>query len=140
MTSERTRFYRSNRFRLTAWYALILFIIITILTNLVGDRVLVRVVTVMLISVILTVALQIFMGNSGLSSFGHIGFMAIGAYSSLWFTLTPEEKSLTLPDMPQNSAILHEVHCHGQFQVALTASSATLSHRINDHSPAAPCD
>ncbi len=77
-------------------------IIITILTNLVGDRVLVRVVTVMLISVILTVALQIFMGNSGLSSFGHIGFMAIGAYSSLWFTLTPEEKSLTLPDMPQN--------------------------------------
>jgi branched-chain amino acid transport system permease protein len=74
---------------------------ITLVTGFVGDRVLVRVVTVMLISVVLTVALQIFMGNSGLSSFGHIAFMAIGAYSSLWFTLTPDEKSLTLPDMPQ---------------------------------------
>lgn len=75
---------------------------IALLTSAIGDRVFVRVVIVMLISVVLTVALQIFMGNSGLSSFGHIGFMAIGAYSSLWFTLTPAEKSLTLPDMPQN--------------------------------------
>ena len=31
MTSERTRFFRSIRFRLTAWYALILFIIILML-------------------------------------------------------------------------------------------------------------
>lgn len=31
MTSERTRFFRSIRFRLTAWYALILFIIILLL-------------------------------------------------------------------------------------------------------------
>ena len=77
-------------------------IAITVLTSSAGDRVFARVVTVMLISVVLTVALQIFMGNSGLSSFGHIAFMAIGAYSSLWFTLTPDEKSVTLPDMPQN--------------------------------------
>ncbi len=74
---------------------------ITLLTNAFGDRVLVRVVIVMLISVVLTVALQLFRGNSRLSSVGHVGFMALGAYSSLWFTLTPEEKSLTLPDMPQ---------------------------------------
>ena len=31
MNSERTRFFRSIRFRLTAWYALILFIIILML-------------------------------------------------------------------------------------------------------------
>jgi hypothetical protein len=31
MTSERTRFFRSIRFRLTAWYALILFVIILML-------------------------------------------------------------------------------------------------------------
>lgn len=31
MTSERTRFFRSIRFRLTAWYAIILFIIILLL-------------------------------------------------------------------------------------------------------------
>ena len=78
---------------------------ITVVTNAAGDRVLVRVVTVMLISVVLTVGLQIFMGNSGLSSFGHVGFMAIGAYSSLWFTLTPQEKRVTLPDMPKEWVI-----------------------------------
>jgi branched-chain amino acid transport system permease protein len=78
---------------------------IAVLTSLVGDRVFERVVTVLLISVVLSVALQLFMGNSGLTSFGHIGFMAIGAYSSLWFTLTPEEKSVTLPDMPQTWVI-----------------------------------
>src|SRR5918995_1739761 len=77
-------------------------IVITLLTTFAGERVFGRVVTVMLISVTLTVALQIFMGNSGLSSFGHIAFMAIGAYSSLWFTLTPAEKRVTLPDMPQD--------------------------------------
>jgi branched-chain amino acid transport system permease protein len=76
--------------------------LVTVLTNAAGDRVLERVVTVMLINVVLTVALQLFMGNSGLTSFGHIAFMGIGAYASLWFTLTPEEKAVTLPDMPPN--------------------------------------
>ena len=51
-------------------------IAITVLTSFAGDRVFARVVTVMLISVVLAVALQIFMGNSGLSSFGHIAFIA----------------------------------------------------------------
>ncbi|MDQ2655595.1 MAG: branched-chain amino acid ABC transporter permease [Chloroflexota bacterium] len=84
-------------------------IIIGLLTNTFGDRVLVRVVTVLFVNVVLTVALQIFMGNSGLTSFGHIAFMAIGAYSSLWFTLTPEEKNRTLPDMP-DTWLMHGWH------------------------------
>ncbi len=85
---------------LTASILSAVLIAITVLTNVAGERVFGRVVTVMLISVVLTVALQMFMGNSGLSSFGHVAFMAIGAYSSLWFTLTPDEKRVTLPDMP----------------------------------------
>jgi branched-chain amino acid transport system permease protein len=84
----------------TALILCVALIVIAVVTSLFGDRVFERVVTVLLISVVMTVALQIFMGNSGLSSFGHIAFMAIGAYASLWFTLTPEEKSVTLPDMP----------------------------------------
>ena len=86
----------------TALILSLVLIVITVLTSLAGERVFARVVTVMLISVVLTVALQIFMGNSGLSSFGHVAFMAIGAYSSLWFTLSPAEKRVTLPDMPQD--------------------------------------
>ena len=36
----------------------------------------------MLINLILVVGLYIFVGNSGVFSFGHIGFMAIGAYTA----------------------------------------------------------
>jgi branched-chain amino acid transport system permease protein len=78
-----------------------LLLIIGVLSSSLGDRVLIRVVTVLFINVVLTVGLQMFMGNSGLSSFGHVAFMAIGAYSSLWFTLSPAEKNRTLPDMPE---------------------------------------
>ncbi len=67
-----------------------------------GDIVFERVVTVMFINVLLTVALQVFMGNSGLGTFGQYAFVLIGAYSSIWFSLTPDQKNLALPDMPES--------------------------------------
>ncbi|MGD9712154.1 MAG: branched-chain amino acid ABC transporter permease [Thermomicrobiales bacterium] len=60
-----------------------------------------RVVIVMFIHLLLVVALQIFMGNSGLGNFGQYAFVLIGAYSSIWFSLSPQEKNLALPDMPE---------------------------------------
>ena len=78
-------------------------------TELLGDRVFVRVVTVLFIDLILVAGLQIFMGNSGLVSFGHVAFMAIGAYGSIWFSLSPQEKNVTLPDMPE-SWWLYQAH------------------------------
>ena len=35
----------------------------------------------MLVNVVLVVGLYMFVGNSGVFSFGHMGFMAIGAYT-----------------------------------------------------------
>jgi branched-chain amino acid transport system permease protein len=67
-----------------------------------GDVVFDRVVTVMFINLLLTVALQIFMGNSGFGSFGQYAFVTIGAYSSIWFSLSPQQKVLALPDMPKD--------------------------------------
>lgn len=78
-------------------------------TDLLAGRVFERVVTVMFINVILVVALQIFTGNSGLMSFAHVAFMAIGAYGSIWFSLSPREKRLTLPDMPE-TWLLYQAH------------------------------
>jgi len=75
--------------------------LLAIATGAVGDRVFVRVVTVLFINMVLVVGLQVFMGNSGLVSFGHVAFMGIGAYGSIWFSLTPEQKNLALPDMPE---------------------------------------
>jgi branched-chain amino acid transport system permease protein len=97
----------------------------TVLTDVFGDRVFVRVVTVMLIHMVLVVALQLFMGNSGLSSFGHVAFMAIGAYASLWFTLAPHQKRVTLPDMPESWPI-YDLHTPFLPAVLLAGGIAAL--------------
>lgn len=53
-----------------------------------------------LIYLILTVALYVFVGNSGIVSFGHIGFMALGAYAGALLTIPVLTKDLLLPDLP----------------------------------------
>lgn len=44
--------------------------------------------------------LQIFSGNSGVLSFGHTAFMAIGAYTSALLTMSTAMKQLNLEEMP----------------------------------------
>lgn len=84
------------------------------------DAVFLRVVTVMFISVLLAVALQAFMGNSGLGSFGQYAFVAIGAYASLWFGLSEKQKRVTLPDMPDSWWIYHQ---HYPFELAIVGAA-----------------
>lgn len=61
------------------------------------DLMLERIVINMFVSVILVVGLQLFTGNSGVVSFGHISFMAIGAYASVLLVMSPDKKAYTLP-------------------------------------------
>jgi branched-chain amino acid transport system permease protein len=70
-----------------------------ILTQMLAGTLLNRIVTVLFINLILVSGLQIFMGNSGVLSFAHIGFMGIGAYASVLFSMTPGAKVATLPDL-----------------------------------------
>jgi branched-chain amino acid transport system permease protein len=51
---------------------------------------------VMYTNLALVLALQMFMGNSGVASFAHIGFMGIAAYASALFSMTPQAKSIAL--------------------------------------------
>ncbi|KUJ85710.1 branched-chain amino acid ABC transporter permease [Ruegeria marisrubri] len=64
------------------------------------DKALARTAAEALVRVTLVVGLWIFVGNSGVISFGHAGYMAIGAYCSAWLTLKPQSKALFLPDLP----------------------------------------
>ena len=48
---------------------------------------------------ILVVGLYVFVGNSGVFSFGHIGFMAIGAYTA-GCSDPSEQKEILQPDLP----------------------------------------
>jgi branched-chain amino acid transport system permease protein len=59
-----------------------------------------RAATLGLINLVLVVGLYIFVGNSGILSFGHVAFMAIGAYTSALLTLPPLQKGLFLPGVP----------------------------------------
>ena len=65
--------------------------------DLYDDLMLERIVINMFVSVILVVGLQLFTGNSGVVSFGHISFMAIGAYTSVLLIMSPDKKAYTLP-------------------------------------------
>ncbi len=59
-----------------------------------------RTVVELLIRVTLVVGLYIFIGNSGVMSFGHVGFMCIGAYAAAWQTVLPAMKNMMLPGLP----------------------------------------
>jgi branched-chain amino acid transport system permease protein len=76
-------------------------VVIALIAQLRGDVIFERVVTVMFINLLLAVALQTFMGNSGLGTFGQYAFVTMGAYVSIWFSLTPRQKRVALPDMPK---------------------------------------
>ena len=70
-----------------------------------------RLVTVMLIDAIIVLGIQIYVGNTGVLSFGHIGFGAIAGYAFAVFAISPEEKLKRIPDAPfgLNEVVLNPV-------------------------------
>ena len=59
-----------------------------------------NVVMIFLINLVVVVGLQTFTGNSGVVSFGHVAFMAIGAYATAITTTSPAIKQSLIPDAP----------------------------------------
>ncbi len=53
-----------------------------------------------LINLIAVVGLYVFVGNSGVLSFGNVAFMEVGAYVSALLTMKATAKSVFLPDLP----------------------------------------
>jgi branched-chain amino acid transport system permease protein len=65
-----------------------------------GSRAFNRTVVEMFINIMVVAGLYVFVGNSGLLSFGHISFMCLGAYMTAWLTIPPVMKSITLKGLP----------------------------------------
>jgi branched-chain amino acid transport system permease protein len=65
-----------------------------------SDRLIVT-INEMLIRMTVVVAIYVFVGNSGVLSFGHIGFMCIGAYATGWAACEPSWKQLMLTGLPE---------------------------------------
>lgn len=62
---------------------------------------------VFFISLTVVAGMGVYSGNSGILSFGHLSFMAIGAYASAILTLPVQMKKLTLPNLPDFLASAH---------------------------------
>src|SRR4030042_1683451 len=84
-----------------SWIVLSILLAITaIVMSLIGNRNLVVVGTNFFVLASMIVALQVFIGNSGIVSFGNLAFFAVGAYSTALLTIPPEIKSVALPLLP----------------------------------------
>ncbi|QIE55993.1 branched-chain amino acid ABC transporter permease [Pikeienuella piscinae] len=70
-----------------------------LLAQAMGVRLYERIATTMFVSMILVLGLQVFMGNSGILSFAHIGFMGVGAYTSAVLSIPERMKGMALPDL-----------------------------------------
>ena len=91
-----------------AWPLLSLIILVLLVagtTLWVNDPEISQTVTEALIRLVVVVGMYLFIGNSGIISFGHIGFMAIGAYAAAWQTCCPPLKPMIMPGLPD--FILH---------------------------------
>lgn len=75
-------------------------LLIALATMAIGSGPFTRTIVEMLIRVVIVVGLYTFIGNSGVISFGHIGFMCLGAYAAAWFTIPPAIKQYSLRGLP----------------------------------------
>jgi branched-chain amino acid transport system permease protein len=72
-----------------------------------GGSVTKGVVVVALMNLTLVVGLQVFVGNSGVFSFGSIGFAAVGAYTAGLLVIPVDQKAILQPDLPRFIAHTH---------------------------------
>ena len=85
------------------WPAIALILLLGLLLTLlsfVGGSVVERATTEAVIYLIVVVGLYIFVGNSGIVSFGHISFMLLGAYAAAWQSCCPGLKNVFMPGLP----------------------------------------
>ncbi|MFZ9017430.1 MAG: ATP-binding cassette domain-containing protein [Ilumatobacteraceae bacterium] len=59
-----------------------------------------RLVTIMLIDAIVVLGIQVYVGNTGILSFGHVGFGAIAGYAFALTAIDTTEKTKRIPDAP----------------------------------------
>jgi branched-chain amino acid transport system permease protein len=59
-----------------------------------------QLVTAMLIDAVMVVGLQIYVGNTGVFSFGHVGFGAIAGYTFALFAIDPADKATRIAAAP----------------------------------------
>ncbi|MGE0117564.1 MAG: branched-chain amino acid ABC transporter ATP-binding protein/permease [Dongiaceae bacterium] len=75
-------------------------VLIAAATAAIGDGALTNTVINFFVSLVAVVGIGIYSGNTGIVSFGHTAFMALGAYLSGLLTIAPQAKGGMLPGLP----------------------------------------
>jgi branched-chain amino acid transport system permease protein len=102
-------------------------------TLLSGSPLLQRQAITMLTYVVIVVGLYVFVGNSGVLSFGHITFVTVGAYVTAFSTMPPAIKHAVFSGLPGVVADLELVPIWGLLlgAVAATGVAAVVAFPIN---------
>jgi branched-chain amino acid transport system permease protein len=72
-----------------------------------GSAYLTQVAITSLINLMIVTGLYVFTGNSGVISFGHVSFVAVGAYAAAILTMSPASKAMLLPGLPHALQDMH---------------------------------
>lgn len=102
LDTRKTSLWGERRFRKAAGSALVLCVVLLLVSlpfALIGPSV-ERLVILVLINVAAVVGLNIYTGNSGILTVGHVGFFALGAYTTALLTTPPEIKADSLRHLP----------------------------------------
>ena len=93
------------------WPALLLIFILAVIVAFshLGPLSFERMVIKALIMMTVVIGLYIFVGNSGVLSFGHSTFMIVSAYMSAWLTMTVMRKKIMLPNIWESFGLM-EMH------------------------------
>ena len=83
-------------------------LIIVAIVDASGDIILAQPLVEGLVRIVIVAALYLFIGNSGIISFGHIGFVMVGAYATAWQTCCPYTREMFMPGLP--SYLLNNSH------------------------------
>jgi len=92
----------------------------------VGDASSERLFTSLLINATVVVGMQIFIGNTGILSFGHVGFGAVAGYAFVLFAIDGERKARLVPDAPFGLVDL-TVHPAAAITVAVALTAAVAA-------------
>jgi len=100
----------------------VLLLVLAALTDLFGGALLVRLVTALFVSMIVVLGMQVFMGNSGILAWVHVGFMGVGAYVSALCSMTPAMKKIAIPQVYP-----FLLHLHMPFWAAVLMGAAVAT-------------
>lgn len=74
--------------------------VLALLIGTFGEAYQVRLTYAFFMNLVLALGVQIFMGNTGVISFGHVGFMGVASYATAILTIPVALKTVLIPDAP----------------------------------------